>query len=111
MGCNSHPTPGIITIADVNGTDLNLFNNYVQMSASDITVHAKTYVNADTRQTQNNDQLYHCLKNSLTASGTSKSITKSSKYHILINTCGALLFKLILQKAIIDTSSTSSNIS
>ena len=48
MVWNSHPTPGIFTIADENVTDLNIFNNYGHLVSSDITVHATTYVNADT---------------------------------------------------------------
>ena len=79
------------------------------MSSSEITVYAKTYVNSDTRYTQNNDQLWHCLKNSLTASGTTNIITNSNKYHIRSNPCGYFLFKIILQKAIVDTRATASN--
>ena len=94
---------GILAIADGNDTYLNLFNTYSQLSTSDITLHATTYVNAYTRQAQNNDQLYHFLKNSLTASGTAKIISKSTRYHIVINTCGYIIFKIILQKSIIDT--------
>ena len=39
MGQNSHPTSGILTTADANGTDLNLFNNYGQTIKSEITKH------------------------------------------------------------------------
>ena len=109
MGQNSHPTSGILTTADANGTDLNLFNNYGQMSASDITTNSKIYVDAETRQTQKNYQLYHCLKNSLTASGTAKIISKSNKYHIASNPCGYLLFKVPPQKYIIYNMETASN--
>ena len=47
MGWNSHPTSSILTISDGNGTDLNLFVNYFQLSASDSKTPAKTHVNAD----------------------------------------------------------------
>ena len=49
MVWNSHPTSGIFTISDVNGTDLNIFDNYGNLGAIDIIVHATTYVNAYTR--------------------------------------------------------------
>ena len=75
MGSNSHHKSGIHTIEDGNVTYLNLFKNYRQLSTNDITMHETTYVNVDTRQTKNNDQLYHCLKNLLNASGTAKIIT------------------------------------
>ena len=52
--------------------DLNLYNNYGHMIASDITTHKKVYVYADSKQKQKKDKLYHYLKNSLTASGTEK---------------------------------------
>ena len=110
MRWNSHPTPGILTIAYGSVTYLDQFDNYGHIGASDLTVHETTYVNADTRQTKHYDQLYHCLKNSLTASGTAKIISESTKYHIGSNTCGALLFKLLIHNAIIDTRSTASNI-
>ena len=87
---------GILTIADSNGTDLNMFDNYGRIIASDITVHATIYLNEYTRKTKNNDKLYHCLNNSLTASGTAKIIAKSTKYHIGNNHCGVLIFKLLL---------------
>ena len=80
--CNSHPVSGILSISDANLKDLNLFRNYGQLNASKITTHAKFYFDAGTSQTQNNDQLYHFLKNSLTSSGTAKIIAKSTKYHI-----------------------------
>ena len=58
---------------------------------------------------QNNEQLYRCLKNSLTASGTANIIVNSTKYQIGINPCGDILLKIILRKDIIDTRSTASN--
>ena len=82
MGCNSHPTAGILAKADGNVTDLNISNNYGQIIACNITVNATTYVDADTRQRQNNDQIYHCLKNSLTTSGADKIISGITRYHI-----------------------------
>ena len=42
MGCNSHPTAGILAKADGNVTDLNIFYNYGQLSASEIIVHSTT---------------------------------------------------------------------
>ena len=101
MGWNSYPTSGIITISDGNGTELNIFNSYGKLSTSEITLNATTYVNADTRKTQNNNQIYHCLKNLLTASGIANIISKSTKYNIRSNPCGALLLRIILHKSII----------
>ena len=52
MGWNSHPISGIFTIAYGNRTYINLFENYGKPSKSEIKVHTKTYVNADTIQTK-----------------------------------------------------------
>ena len=109
MEYNDHITSGILTIQDSNPTNLNLFNKYRHFTASEIHVHAANYVNADTRQMQNKDQLYHFLNNSLTAYGTANIIVESTKYHIGSNLCGALLFKLNLQKSSIDTRAIASN--
>ena len=106
MGWNSHPTSGIITTAEANGLDLNLFDNYGQMIARDKTTHATIYVDADARHLKKNNQIYHCLKNSLTASGTAKIIAESTTYHIGSNTCGYLLLNILPQKVIIDTRAT-----
>ena len=73
-------------------------------------MHAKFYVDADISQMQNNDQLYHYLKNSLTASGAAKIIDESTKYHIVINSCGSLLFRILIQKAIIYARVIASNL-
>ena len=53
--------PGIFAIAYSDGMDLNMFDNYRKLSASEITMHTKIYVYADTRQMQSYDQLYHCM--------------------------------------------------
>ena len=103
MGWNSHTMSGILTTADGNGIDLKIFDNYGQMRSSEITMNATTYVNEDTRQTKNNNQLYPYLKKSLTAPGTAKIIAESTNYHIVSKYCGDLLLKLLTQKEIIDT--------
>ena len=47
MVWNSHPTSGILTRADGNGTDLKQFFNYGKLRTSDIKVLATTYINED----------------------------------------------------------------
>ena len=64
---------------------------------------------ADTRNKQKNDQLYRCLKNSLTSSVTSKIIAETFKYYIWDNPCIMILFNLIIKKSIVDTKATTSN--
>ncbi len=45
---------------------------------------------------------------SLTKDGHTKIIAEQSKYHIGQHPCAALLFKLLMQKAVINTRATSS---
>jgi hypothetical protein len=70
------------------------------------------YVNNQTRQSQNDYQMFHCIMNSLTEEGHLKILTEQDKYHIGAandrTPSGPLLFKLLMQKAIIDTRATSS---
>ena len=49
------------------------------------------------------------MNNSLIVSGTSNTNAESTKYQMGINPCVTLLLKLLIQKAIIDTSTTGSN--
>ena len=48
-----------VTISDRISTNLNLFDNYRHQINIEIKAHATTHVNADTRQTENNQKLYH----------------------------------------------------
>ena len=50
MGWDAHVTSFIMTITDSNSTNLNLFDNYGNMSESEINMHATTYVDTDTSQ-------------------------------------------------------------
>ena len=58
---------------------------------------------------QNNDQIYHYLKNSLAAPSTDNFIAETSKYYIVDNPYGMLIFKRIMKKAIVDTTATTSS--
>jgi hypothetical protein len=52
-------------------------------------------------------QMFTCIIASLTKEGCIKILTKQDKYHVgedaKCRECAALLFKLLMQKAIIDT--------
>ena len=87
-----------LNISYKNSINLNLFENYRQLSTSEIHMYAVAYVNKGTRQKQNNDQLYHFMENPLTASVTAKIIAEIHKYHIGRNPCRVLLLNIITQK-------------
>jgi hypothetical protein len=98
----------VIDIPDAHGNNHDLINEYGQLTDEQIRNHCATYIANDTRQAQNNAQLYHCIQNTLTKEGQLKILAERDKYHINHVPCGPLLFKLLMQKAIIDTRATAS---
>mmetsp|Transcript_13527 Transcript_13527/g.16566 ORF Transcript_13527/g.16566 Transcript_13527/m.16566 type:complete len:395 (+) Transcript_13527:295-1479(+) len=101
-----HPLANILTIPDANGINKSLLTDYGQLTTKDIRNHSVTYVANNSRQAQNNMQFYHCQLVSMTESAQIKTLTKSDTYHIYGTPSGALLFKLLMQKAIVDTRAT-----
>ena len=104
-GWNS-PLSDIINV-QVAGQDVNIFTGYGQVTTQDIRAHSAYLGNQD-RRAQNDAQLYHCIKNSLTPEAERKILAEREQYHINGIPSGLLLFKLLMQKAIIDTWATSS---
>ena len=66
------------------------------------------YLNNEERRAQNDAQIYHCIKNSLASEAERKIPAERESYHINNVPSGPLLFKLLMQKAIIDTWATAS---
>ena len=104
-GWNS-PQSDIVNV-QVAGQDVNIFTGYGQVTTQDIRAHS-TYLGNQDRRAQNDAQLYHCIKNSLTPEAERKILAERDQYHINGIPSGLLLFKLLMQKAIIDTWATSS---
>lgn len=102
----------VLTIPDTNGTNFNIINEYGRLSFEEIRNHVSTYAAAESRQAQNNNQMYHCIMNSLTKDGQTKILSEQDKYHTGQGNdrrpSGPLLFKLLMQKAVIDTRATAS---
>ena len=71
-------------------------------------INNSTYRNNEERRAQNDAQMYHCIKNSLTSEAEHKILAERESYHINNVASGPLLFKLLMQKAIIDTWATAS---
>ena len=102
----NNPASDIVNF-QVNNEQINLFTGYGRLTTEQITIDS-TYIGNQDRQAQNNAQLYHCIKNSLTAEAERKILAERDLYHINGQPSGPLLFKLLMQKAIIDTWATSS---
>ena len=99
----------ILTIPDADGNNRNLIANYGQLTPEDIRAHVATYIAAQGRRAQNAVQMYHCIMESLTEEGKNKVLAETSKYTVQNELVGPLLFKLLIQKAIVDTRATASH--
>jgi hypothetical protein len=66
------------------------------------------YIEGNSRRTQNSAQMLSCIKESLSDAGKLKILSKSAKWTVNGKESGVLLFKNIMQKAVVDTRATSS---
>ncbi len=102
----NNPASDIINF-QVDSQVINLFTGYGRLTTEQIIQNSNHVGNQDW-QAQNNVQLYHCIKNSLTTEAKRKILAERESYHINGVPSGPLLFQLLMQKAIIDTWATSS---
>jgi hypothetical protein len=98
----------ILTIPDAGGTNRDLITEYGRLSMADINTHVATYIDGNTRCTQNAAQMLTCIKESLSDAGKLKILAESEKWKVNDKESGTLLFKYVMQKAIVDTRATSS---
>jgi hypothetical protein len=85
----------------------NIVTEYSLLTVNDIT-YVTPWIGNNTRQAQNNFQMYTCIMASLTKDGCTKILAEQNKYHIRQHPCTTILFKLLMQKAVINTHETSS---
>ena len=73
LGWNS-PQSDIMNV-NVEGQAINIFSGYGQVTAQDIITHS-TYLGNQDQRAQNDAQLYHCIKNSLTPEAERKILAE-----------------------------------
>lgn len=100
----------ILSIPDSQGVDRDLITQYGQLTPDDIVAHVATYINAQGRAAQNAVQMHHCIMNSLSSEGNLKIVSEMERYFVNQVPVGPLLFKLLMQKAIVDTRATSTHL-
>ena len=98
----------IINIPDDGNVSRNLLTEYGRLTINNIKTYGSNYINTQSRQAQNDMQMYHCIKNSLTDAAEKSILSERDKYHNHNQPSGPLLYKLLMQKAIIDTIATES---
>ena len=103
-------TGDIIMIADSNMENKNILTEYGCLTEKEIKA-SLTFFGTPSRQAQNNQMMVECLLASLTEGCFLKISNEESKYTVVLPTgvkvkSAALLYKLLMQKAIVDTRAT-----
>lgn len=101
----STPLADILTIP-AGGINLNLIDNYGEITLQQVRDHCATFVNQESRRSQHSYQMYECLVNSLTDVARVKIAPDSDQYTVNGVRCGPLLYKYMMAKATIDTRAT-----
>jgi len=101
---------------DVDGvvTNHSLLLNYGVIPLASVSLDALSYVNSETKAAQDSFMLFQCIFASLETSFLKKVTTESDLYHVADTKvptdppipCGALLLKIIIMKAHVDTRAT-----
>ena len=84
-----------------------LFIRYSRVTCTDI-IDNLVYLGNQVQRGQLDAQLYHCIKNSVAAEGRHKILAERDTNHMNGQPSGPLLFKLLMQKVVIDNWATSS---
>ena len=107
----------IISVPDAQGNNRNLLTEYGRLTLEDIRTFVSTYSVAaagqpapQNRCRQNDYQLYVFLSDSLSKEGQLKLLAETDSYSINGNPSGSLFYKLLMQKAIVDTRATASHL-
>jgi hypothetical protein len=102
--------------AEVDGVTTNhsLLHNYAVIPLVSVVSDALTYVNAESQVAQDSFMLFQCIFASLDTEFLKSVTTETQDYHVVDTTapqeppipCGALLLKIIIMKAYVDTRAT-----
>jgi hypothetical protein len=68
--------------------------------------HVQMYIEGNSRRTQNSAPMLSCIKESLSDAAKQKILSESAKWTVNGKESGVLLFKIIMQKAVVDTRAT-----
>ena len=97
----------------VNGIDLYLIGHYGEVPAANVKTKAMVYLAAQARLSQDSEQLYQCLLNSITAAAFNRLINVKEKFNVTIGvppnmsevTDGPLLLATIISLSYTNTRS------
>jgi hypothetical protein len=69
-----------------------------------------TFIGQETRQAQNDVQLYYCIANTLDERGRLRIVSEAESYTVEGTHSGVMLFKLLMRNANTDTRATASQL-
>ena len=93
----------IVMIEDANNNHRNIIAEYGRLTVKDIKTHGMNYIFQHTSQVQSSIQMYHCIYNYITEASHLNILAEVYEYKAQEIPVGKLLFKLMTQKAVIDT--------
>ena len=99
-------TGNIIHIKDAKGNSRNLITEYGCLSKEDIEAATADYLGKPKRAAQNNQMMLECILESITEECFHKIANEEDKYTLQDNESAALLYNLLMSKAIVDTRAT-----
>ena len=100
----------IIMINDSGGTPRNIITEHGRLTVDNIDANVQNFIGQQTRQAQNSVQLFHCLTKSMSEAEHLKIVAEPSKYMDDETPAGDILFKLMMQKSIIETRATATHL-
>jgi hypothetical protein len=100
----------IMMIPDVDGVLRHLVHNYGQLTPEDVSAFVATFIGQETRQAQNDVQLYYCIANTLDECEHLRLVSEAESYTMKGKHSGIMLFKLLMRKANTDTRATASQL-
>eukprot|EP00957_Ditylum_brightwellii_P031314 2373972-Ditylum_brightwellii.AAC.1 len=101
----------IVNIPDNNNVPCNLFHQYGLLTIQNIIDHTvTTFIGIQNCAAQNNRQLYQCLENSVSQKTREMIVEEIGQYHLAGERVGALYFKHLANKTVVDTAIASSHL-
>jgi hypothetical protein len=85
---------------------MDLILHYGELNLEQIRAFAQTFINTQTRAAQDDAQLYHCLRKSLTKDAETNIVLFQEDYTFGDRSCGLALLKVIVREAYVDTNAT-----
>ena len=104
------PGGNVLDIPDDDNVPRNLITEYGRLTMENVDDHVQTFFGNQSRQAQNDIQVFHCLSSSLTQEATDKMVDETDEYTIGDTPVGIKYLKHMLDRATVDTRSTASHL-